>query len=158
MRFGSVWWRWQRVGLSKMPSIGESEVADLKSSLSPEALALLEGKSLAEQRGILAGWIRQAIRHSMASFDMKGRSAITDEDLARFFEKELTDQQRDRLLSLPNEEMQRELRQMYLMSKRGMGDRPNRFRKPGSEGPNPWKPRRNRSSDAASGSLCPDYS
>ena len=46
-----------------------------------------------------------------------------DERLADFFEKELTDEERDRLLGLPGEEMQRELQQMYLMVDRRRKDR-----------------------------------
>ena len=38
-----------------------------------------------------------------------------DQCLAEFFEKGLNDQQRDQLLTLPSEEMQRKLLQMYLM-------------------------------------------
>ncbi len=44
-----------------------------------------------------------------------GHSATADDErLADFFEKELPDEERDRLLSLPGDEMQRELQRLYL--------------------------------------------
>jgi hypothetical protein len=147
--FGMVWWRWQKWGTPKMPGLSEEDLSDLKSVLSPEARAHVEGKAPGEQRMVVNGWIRQAVQHHMASLDLKSQPGISDEDLARFFEKELTDQQRDHLLSLPNEEMQRELRQLYVISKRGgdmhsRADRPKK--KPGSEA-NPLKPKKPRAKD-----------
>ena len=138
MLFAMVWWRWQRWGMPKMPGLTEEELADLKSVLSPEARAHVDGKPPGEQRQIVTGWIRQAVQQHLASLDLKSQPGMSDEELAKFFEKDLSDQQRGHLLSLPNEEMQRELRQLYTMAKRGgdmhnRGDRPKK--KTGLENP-----------------------
>jgi hypothetical protein len=137
MLFAMVWWRWQRWGMPKMAGLTEDEIVDLKGVLSPEARDNVEGKPPGEQRQIVNGWIRQAVQQHMASLDLKSQPGISDGELARFFEKELNDQQRDHLLSLPNEEMQRELRQLYVMAKRGelhnRGDRPKK--KPALDNP-----------------------
>lgn len=129
--FGMVWWRWQRWGGSKAPALTEEDLASLRAVLSSDARSHIDGKPPAEQRMVAAGWIRQAVQQHMGLWDMKSQPGLSDEDLARFFEKEVTDQQRDHLLSLPNEEMQRDLRQMYVISKRGsdLHGRPDRAKK-----------------------------
>ena len=83
----------------------------------------------------------------MAAWDMKFPPGINDQDLARFFEKDLTDQQRDHLLSLPNEDMQRELRQLYNMSKRGFDAHGRADRAKKKSAADPLKPKRTRVKD-----------
>ena len=55
------------------------------------------------------------------------QAEATDERLKKFFEEELTKSERERLLSLPAEEMQRQLRRAFMMSRLPEG-RP--FRQP----------------------------
>ena len=71
---------------------------------------------MAEQWQILAEWIHQAAKQRLA-FRQGDRGLLPnfDEQLAQFFEHQLSDEDRDRLLSLPGDEMQMRLRQMYLM-------------------------------------------
>jgi hypothetical protein len=65
---------------------------------------------------MMADWIHQAAWQRL-TFRRGDRGLLPnfDEQLAQFFEHQLSDEDRDRLLSLPGDEMQVRLRQMYLM-------------------------------------------
>ena len=56
-------------------------------------------------------------------------SKADDEPLADFFEHELSDEERDRLLSLPGDEMQRELQRLYLTRTKPPDGSPRRGRR-----------------------------
>ena len=71
--------------------------------------------------------IRQ--QHALGNF-----SIVDDERLADFFEKELSDEERDRLLNLPGDEMQRELQRLYLTRTKPPDASP-RGRRPAGERP-----------------------
>jgi hypothetical protein len=97
------------------PPPNAQDLADLRASLTPETQQRLEAKSPAEQWQIIAEAVRQWAHEKMAKSGMKSPFAMVDDvELARYFESGLTFEQRDRLLTLPADEMQRELRQMYL--------------------------------------------
>ncbi len=122
MRRGMVLWlMWQRWRVFRPgggpPPLDEKQLAEMRSSLTPQTRARLERMTPVEQWQTVGGWIREAVRRRFTS---RGRHSglvplVDDEALADFFENELSDQQRDHLLNLPGEDMQRELQRMYLM-------------------------------------------
>lgn len=105
--------QWQAAPPGKAP-LTDNELAELRSQLSPGARDRLASKPPAEQWRILNSWLRHIARsHAVGRRPDDPLAASQEAELATLFEHELTDQQRDRLLSLPAEEMQRELRKMY---------------------------------------------
>ena len=106
--------RWSMPGAH--PPTTDQELADLRGRLSPEALARLEAKPSAEQPRVMTGWIRQAAEHWLAVRRREGGGLFgLDELLADYFEFQLTPEQRDGLMSLPDEEMRQKLHEMFLM-------------------------------------------
>ena len=81
--------------------IAEHEMARLRAGLSPELRAKLEAKKPAEQARIIADWLRETASHEL------------DEQLADFFENTISDEERDRLMSLPSDEMYESLSKQY---------------------------------------------
>jgi hypothetical protein len=134
-----MWWSWQRWlmgGHGRLPQLDESDLAELRSRLSPETRERLEALSPAEQRKTIVAWIQEESRNRWGSRRTPGKpSPIDEEELVSFFEDELSDPERDRLMTLPGDEMQRELRKMYLMRHRPEppprpGEGPGHFRGP----------------------------
>ncbi len=113
--------------------LGEGDLAELRARL-PESTRLdLERHAIPEQWRIVKGWIPQLVRHRFVRRGPRGLFSETDErTLVEFFEHELDDAEFDRLLALPAEEMQRELRRLYLQRSKG----PPSWR-PGTPGPRP---------------------
>lgn len=112
-----IWQRWRvfRPGVGP-PPLDEKQLAELRSTLTPETRRRLEEMPPAEQWQTISGWIREEVRRRFTSPRDSGLVPLVDDEaLAEFFEKELNDQQRDWLLNLSGEEMQRELQRMYLM-------------------------------------------
>ena len=110
----------------------DEDLADLRSQLSIATQKTLQQKPSAEQWQIVASWARQAGRHYSGSRRFGGgpRPADFEKELDDFFEKELNDSQREHLLGLSSDEMQRELWQMYVMKFRPPGP-PRGPRRPG---------------------------
>jgi len=107
------------------PSISDDDLATLRAKLSPEAQKRLAEAPRGEQWATVVGWVRQEFRRQWLAGRLRGpgggpgsgsgpRPPVDDEHLIEFFEHELTGADRDRLLELPAEDMQRELRKMYL--------------------------------------------
>jgi len=90
---------WQRRDPIFHPSA--SELASLLSKLSPDIRERLQKRKPDEQTQIIAGWLRETA------------SAVRDEQLANYFEDDLARNDRDRLMSLPGDEIYRELGSMY---------------------------------------------
>jgi hypothetical protein len=114
------------------PLMTEADLANLRGLLGPETRLYLESlptKAKQWQQVIL--WMRHALRqqHARSSF-----SIVDDERLADFFEK-LSDDERDHLLNLPGDEMQRELKQLYLTRTKLPDAAPRRSRPPAAERP-----------------------
>ncbi|MEN6450192.1 MAG: hypothetical protein ABFC96_06860 [Thermoguttaceae bacterium] len=134
---GQMWLSWQRAHADepgKMPPwVSENDLRRLRSQLSPQARKRLESRPTAqEQWNLVLAWMRHAMRP--AASHAHGPLNPDDERLAAFFEK-LPDEERNRLLSLPGEEMQRQLLRLYLtrihapgppMQRGGGFDRPKR--------------------------------
>jgi len=133
-----IWLGWQIPGPGKLPTMSDEDLKDVRARLSPDTQKRLEALPPAEQWRTFAGWLRRS-------------PPIDEEHLADFFERELTNEERDDLMSRPPDEMQKELRKLYLAKYklieppvrppdgrwRGKGPRP-----PGAEGPFPKKPER----------------
>jgi hypothetical protein len=100
--------------------IKDQDLAELRSYLTAETRQRLEAKPAAEQLQIVGDSLRQAFHQQLANAGSKSPwAAVEDGELAKYFETGLTPEQRDRLLTLPADEMQRELRQMYLVRSKG---------------------------------------
>lgn len=99
----------------QMESIGnlplsDEEIAALKRTLSPPARRLLAAaNSPEEKKRLMAGWMNQ-VRWAMMRFNAP---RVSREELDRFFNHDLDDDQRQTLLRLSNEEMNGQLRGMY---------------------------------------------
>jgi hypothetical protein len=117
---------WQSGGRTGQAMISEAEAAELRGRLSPDARNRLGSRPAAEQARLLAGWIRQAARQQLGARRGAGDWLLSglDEQLADYFEFQLRPEERDHLMSLPAEEMQQRLRQMYLTAgRKGEGGR-----------------------------------
>jgi hypothetical protein len=105
-----MWWRWQAVTAGVVSPPSAADFAELRQSLSPDTRARLESKSVAEQTRIVGGWLKYT---PVVSAWKGGLRAVDEKQLSHFFEHELTDEQRDRLLGMPPEQMQHELLRLY---------------------------------------------
>jgi hypothetical protein len=114
---------WQSSNPLSRPKMSDAEAADLRSKLTAETRRRLETMPPPEQAQILWNWFRQAARQELVALRGEGGTLFDfDERLANFFEFELTDEERDRLMSLPAEEMQQRLREMFLMQMKPKGE------------------------------------
>jgi hypothetical protein len=127
---------WQEAGPGKLPPMmTDEDLKELRGKLSAETQDRLEKLPTPQQWLRVAVWMRQG-RHPGPGRGMRGPLPKPDDErLANFFEKELTDEERDRLLGLPGEDMQQELMRLFVRRTRlpeGPRLRP--------EGPNvgPW--------------------
>jgi len=111
---GLKWLEWQLNNPGKLPPLGEKELADLRAKLTPPTRQRLEAMPPDEQAKTVASWVRQFVLYRYASHRPgEPLPQVTEEDLARFFEKHVNPDDRNRLLSLPEEELQRELTRRY---------------------------------------------
>ena len=137
--------RWLLGNPAAHPPTTKGEMADLVARLSPEARAFLAARAGADQPRVLAFWLRSVAKRELSNRPSEGASLLpgVDEQLADFFEFQLNDEERDRLMGLPGDEMQQKLREMYLtrtkVSEPGSHppDRPGRVKKPGPPVPKP---------------------
>lgn len=93
--------RWQMSGPTGQMPIAQHEMDSLRAGISPDLRASLETKKPAEQARIIGGWLRETASQEL------------DEQLADFFEKTISDEARDKLMSLPSDEMYDRLRELY---------------------------------------------
>jgi hypothetical protein len=109
----------------------DADLANLRAALGPDTRLYLESLPKAKQWQQVTLWVRHAIRqqHARGNF-----SIVDDERLLDFFEK-LPDDERDHLLNLPGDEMQRELKQLYLTRTKLPELAPRRTRPPAAERP-----------------------
>jgi len=93
--------RWQMGGPSGQMPIAPNEMDRLRAGLSPDLRAKLDAKKPAEQTRLIGDWLRET-----ASLEL-------DEQLADYFERTISDEERDRLMSLPSDEMYDSLSKQY---------------------------------------------
>jgi hypothetical protein len=112
---GWIWLWWQIDNRGTLPSLSDQELADLRSRLSPKTRKQLEAISPDQQRRLVSGLFtsfmlqQYAARHTGLPLNW-----AADEELGRFFERELSAEQRDKLATLSGEDMQRTLWRMYI--------------------------------------------
>jgi len=130
---GWIWLWWQLDSRGKLPAVSDQELAQLRSKLSPATRKRLEGLPAAEQWRTAVNLITTFMLHQYSSRQTGAPlPAFSEEELAQFFERELTDKQRDELLNLSGDEMQRRLWRMYVEWKiRQMPFRQGRETRPG---------------------------
>ncbi len=121
----------------------EEELARLRGMLSPATQNMLRDKSIEEQWEQVSSWVREWSWQRIP-WHRRFRIPVSDEDLAEFFENELSAEERDRLMRLDGERMYHELRLRYITSQR----RPDPGRAPPRDAPwtgpdgGPPRPRR----------------
>ena len=93
------------------PLLTDADLAQLRNQLSSETRQRLESKPPAQQWQLVARWVRHAPGERPAHGAFRRPD---DERLANFFEHDLPAEERDRLLSMSGEDMQRELQRLYL--------------------------------------------
>jgi hypothetical protein len=122
--WGQMWQGWMRRSAAEPdklpPPIDAEDLALLRSKLSPETRQRLEKLTPLEQWRAVLHWMPRWGRGGFgvgAGRDFRGPRPDDDERLAEFFER-LDSLQRDRLLSMPADEMQRELHRLYMLQAR----------------------------------------
>jgi hypothetical protein len=93
--------RWQSTDPKGEMHIAGHERVRLLDGLSPELRAKLEAKEPRERDRIIAGWLRETASHEL------------DEQLEDFFANTIDYEERDRLMSLPGDEMYKSLGEQY---------------------------------------------
>ncbi len=133
-----IWLWWQLDNRGQPPSFTDRDLADLRSRLSPATREKLEARPPAEQWRTISGLFTAFMlrQHSARQAGVPIQS-VTEKEMADFFERELTAQQREFLITLPPDEMQRALWKMYLGWKlRQLPPlRPAKEKRPGAKGP-----------------------
>ena len=117
-------------GPSRFDVVEPQALAELRGKLSPRAQARWAAAEKDPRDGddpkqLLSDWIRRSIERTVG---YRGEGAastarIDDSDLRKFFEKELSESERQRLLALSPDDMQSQLRREYLRS-RGLWKEP----------------------------------
>jgi len=115
---GSIWLRQQLENPKQLPPDSDRTLADLRSKLTPATRERLESMPAAEQWRTVGGLLRLLLlHHYFARRTGPWAPMVSEKELAHFLEEKLTPSQRDGLLSLPREEMQQKLWEMYVRSK-----------------------------------------
>jgi hypothetical protein len=109
--------RWHSGQQDGLPPISQQEIEALAEKLSPQARDRLKNTAgLPAERQLVHRWVQAAVRHRLETVGLsRPLSPVAQHELAQFFEHELTSDQREQLLALPPERMQRELRRLYFM-------------------------------------------
>lgn len=117
-------------GPSRFDVVEPQALTELRGKLSPQAQARWaaaekDPRDGDELKQLLSDWIRRSIERTVG---YRGEGAastarIDDNDLRKYFEKELSESERQRLLALSPDDMQSQLRREYLRS-RGLWKEP----------------------------------
>jgi len=112
-----IWMAWRHLQSSRPgrpAALDEEDLNDLRAAVSPETASQLESMPADQQRRAVVGMIRLAFHHKLAARNLRGPWPEEHEkQLDQFFD-EMDPEDRDHLLSLPGDEMMRELRKKYL--------------------------------------------
>jgi hypothetical protein len=125
-----TWLQWQLDHPDQVAALTPAELEELRKQLSPPTRSRLEALPVDEQLKRVAQWIRGYVffRYVMPRVWADMRRAVSEQELGRFVEENLTREEREALLTLPPDEMQRELTRRYL-----------RWRYPGFDAMGPWR-------------------
>ena len=101
------------------PMMTTEDLARLRREAESRGREAAGRKTPLQQWRVVAAWLRQSFRRAFEERRLHGPlSQNDDERLAEFFEKDLSDEQRDRLLAMPGEEMQWALQRLFLLRSR----------------------------------------
>ncbi|HEX4132354.1 MAG TPA: hypothetical protein VHZ24_20145 [Pirellulales bacterium] len=129
-----------------------ADLTQLRERLSPAAQQrLAQAATPQEKQELIHRWLRQGLVVLMSRFSRLGND-VSEERLRQFYETEISEAERERLLTLPADEMQMQLRRMYQLSVIG-GHLPRRDGEgfsvpPGPRGQQPSRPLGNRAPTA----------
>lgn len=101
---------------NRLAWLTDDDLADLLEHLSEPTRKKLAGRPRPEQMKVLGNWVRTMLRQKWNSLaDGDPLPPEFQRKLEAFFEKDLTDAERDQLLRLPGEEFQTELLRKYFL-------------------------------------------
>lgn len=110
----SVWGRLHRWDGDLSPLL-MAETAKLVDQLSPAAAAKFNATPEAERRQLIRQWLRAAFTDRMERMGPGRKMPLaSNEEIEAFFEESLSAGEREWLLNMPRDEMQRELRRLYV--------------------------------------------
>jgi hypothetical protein len=110
----SVWGRLHRWDEDLSPLL-MAETSKLIDQLSPAAAAKFNATPETERRQLMRQWLRAAFADRMERRGPGRKMPLaSNEEIEAFFEKSLPGPERERLLNMPRDEMQRELRRLYV--------------------------------------------
>jgi hypothetical protein len=133
----ALWEHWRVVGVGgRSPLLSERDLVPLRGHLTADTRRRLETKPSSEQMALVTRWVGQLVHQQFKQGAAAGLFSVGDEELANFFEHVLTDEQRDQLLRLPADDMQRDLRKKFWATAKadwtGRGLHPSRPKRAGS--------------------------
>lgn len=104
----------------KLDNLKPDEILEIVRQLSPQAqaqaMAVIDKPD--EFKQLLSSWIRQSMERIAASGQAGFLSAqVSEDELKRFFESDLSEDERTRMLALPRDEMAMQLRREYFRRK-----------------------------------------
>jgi len=111
--FTLVWMRWQEANPDQLPPLSDGDLAGLRDRLSPATRERLASKPVPQQWRSISDWISFLSQERPAPPTDQLISAETERELAMFFEHVLNDEEKQRLLNLPSDQMFRQLWQEY---------------------------------------------
>jgi hypothetical protein len=114
---GTAWLREQLQRPPGLPFLGEKELAGLSEQLTPELRAWLTDLPMSERRRVVLVWMEVAAFYRVFQNPEPSLPLVDEQELARYFEEKLEPGERDRMLILPAQEMQRELLLSYVRSR-----------------------------------------
>ncbi|MGB9689414.1 hypothetical protein [Thermogutta sp.] len=111
-----TWLQWQLDHPDQSSMITPQELDELLTKFSPLTRSRLEALPREEQLKRVSQWIRGSVffRYVMPRVWADMRRPVSEQELSRFVEEQLSQEERAELLALPPEEMQRELTRRYL--------------------------------------------
>jgi len=111
-----TWLQWQLDHPDQSSMITPQELDELLTKFSPVTRSRLAALPREEQLKRVSQWIRGSVffRYVMPRVWADMRRPVSEQELSRFVEEHLSQEERAELLSLPPEEMQRELTRRYL--------------------------------------------
>ncbi len=113
-----LWMRWRGEQRDELPQPTEKDLVRIYEVLTPATREKLRARPPQAQWELISSWARYLVHYQG---DLEGGAwtmpEVSEAELMHFFEYELTPEQRDELLALPGERMQRRLRQLYFRIK-----------------------------------------
>ncbi|HWB00188.1 MAG TPA: hypothetical protein VG713_16960, partial [Pirellulales bacterium] len=104
--------RWQPIEVLRGTNL--PDLAPVRDRLSPEAQKrFAEAVTPQQKQDLMIAWLRQAVGLLMSRNPRGGAPEVTEERLRQFFETQISEAERERLLMLPADEMRMQLRRMY---------------------------------------------